>query len=115
MSQAVRAGACDSVLAAVHIHPPIERKGPRPIMTVEDRGYILASLRHVSDVIPYETERDLHDLILATRPNVLILNSDRIGRPYVGDDLPIPVFYAEWRNDWSILEFVQNMMADSRF
>ena len=109
MSQAIQSGACEGVVTAIHIDPTVEYEGPQPIMTVEERGYLLASMRQVFDVIPYATKRDLYNLILAVRPSVRILTDDLAGKPYVGDDLPIPVFYAKWRHDWGILEFVDGM------
>ena len=109
MSQAIQAGACESVIAALHIDPSVEYDGPQPIMTVDERGYLLINMQQVSDVIPYETKQDLRDLLATTRPAVRILGDDCIGKPYVGNEFPIPIFYAKWRNNWGILEFVKGM------
>jgi len=109
MDQAIEAGVCTSVIAALHTDPSLQRGKPRPILTVEERGYLLSSLRQVVDVIPYDTEEDLYDLICAVRPAVIILGDDYIGQPYVGDVLPIPVFYAKRRPDWSGTSFRQRM------
>jgi glycerol-3-phosphate cytidylyltransferase len=105
MTQAIQAGVCTGIIAALHTDPSLQRGKPRPILTVEERGYLLSSLRQVVDVIPYDSEEDLYDLILAVRPAVRILGEDYVGQPYVGDDLPIPVFYAKRRTDWSGTQF----------
>lgn len=105
MDQAIEAGVCTGIIAALHTDPSLQRGKPRPTLTVEERGYLLSSLRQIVEVIPYNTEEDLYDLICAVRPAVRILGEDYIGQAYVGDDLPIPVFYAKRRPDWSGTEF----------
>lgn len=109
MEQAVESGVCLGILAALHEDPSLERGKPKPVLTVEERGYLLAQLKYVQEVIPYRTELDLYDLILTTRPSVLILGEDYRGKPYVGDDMPIPVFYAARRPDWSGTAFRERM------
>lgn len=109
MDQAIEAGVCTGIIAALHADPSLQRGKPQPILTVEERGYLLSSLRQVVDVIPYNTEEDLYDLICAVRPAVRILGEDYVGQPYIGDDLPIPVFYAKRRPDWSGTTFRQRM------
>jgi len=109
MEQAIEAGACTGIIAALHEDPSLERGKPKPVLTLEERGYLLSQLRHVYEVIPYQTEQDLYDLILAVRPSVRILGNDYIGEPYVGDDLPIPVFYARRRDDWSGTRFRERL------
>ena len=109
MNQALDAGVCEGIIAALHIDPSIERGKPKPVLTVEERGYLLANLKPVWEVIPYETEQDLYDLLFTVRPSVRILGDDYIGKSYVGDDLPIPVFYAKRRADWSGTLFRERM------
>lgn len=111
MQQAIEAGVCEGILAALHIDPSLERGKPKPALTVEERGYLLASIKYVAEVVPYETEQDLYDLILAVRPSVRVLGDDYIGKPYAGDDLPIPVFYAKRRPDWSGTVFRERLRA----
>jgi len=109
MNQAIAAGVCEGIIAALHIDPSLERGKPKPVLTVEERGYLLANLMPVVEVIPYETEQDLYDLLLAVRPSVIILGDDYQGKPYIGDDLPIPVFYARRRPDWSGTAFRERL------
>lgn len=111
MAQSIDAGVCEGILAALHVDASIERGKPKPILTVEERGYLLASIRYVAEVIPYDTEQDLYELILTARPSVRILGDDYVGKPYVGDDLPIPVFYAQRRPDWSRTAFRERLRA----
>jgi glycerol-3-phosphate cytidylyltransferase len=109
MEQAIEAGACTGIIAALHEDPSLERGKPKPVLTLEERGYLLSQLRHVCEVIPYHTEQDLYDLILTVRPSVRILGDDYVGEPYVGDNLPIPVFYARRRSDWSGTRFRERL------
>ena len=105
MQQAIDAKACDGVIAALHLDPSLERGKPKSVLTAEERRVLLLALKPVRQVVFYDTESALHQLLKALAPVVRILGDDYIGKPYVGDDLGMPVFYAKRRPDWSGTKF----------
>ena len=58
----------------------------RPINTLEDRAYILASLESVSFVVPFSEDTPLA-LIEAIRPDVLVKGADYEGKEVVGSQI----------------------------
>jgi len=109
MQQAIDAGVCTGVIAALHLDPSVERGKPKPVLTFEERKFLLKALRPVAEVVCYRTEADLHELLQILRPAVRILGEDYKGQPYNGDDLGIPVFYAKRRPDWSGTAFRERL------
>ena len=110
MQQALDAGVCTGVIAALHIDPSVERDyKPSPVLTCEERRVLLSALKPVVQIVEYLTEAELYDLLKALRPAVRILGEDYKGRSYTGDDLGITVFYAQRRSDWSGEAFRERM------
>jgi len=106
MHQAVSSGACDEIVVALHEDPSLERSWKRkPALSVEERKIFVLALRYVSDVIVYQTESDLIEVIREVRPATRILGEDYKGKEFTGDDLcrelGIEIFYAQREPGWS--------------
>lgn len=111
MQQAIEAGVCDGIIAALHIDPSVERQHKaKPVSTVEERTVLLRALRYVVTVEPYMTERELLALLQRLNPCVRIQGDDYKGKRFTGDNLGIQVFYAARRPEWSATEFRRRMV-----
>lgn len=107
--QALAAGACDAILAALHEDPSEERPSKRrPAMTVEERTELLLACRHVHVVVTYRTEQDLWKLIYRLKPACLIIGEDHQYDRVTGADLA-PVFWAKRKPEWSGTEFARRI------
>jgi acetyltransferase-like isoleucine patch superfamily enzyme len=73
----------------------------KPILTVTERKILLESIKYVDQIMLYDTERDLYNLLKSIKPDIRILGSDWKGRLATGDDLNIPIYYHERNHDWS--------------
>jgi glycerol-3-phosphate cytidylyltransferase len=74
---------CGRLIVGLHVDPSIERKCKnKPVMTVYERYKMISSLYQVNQVIPYETEQDLEN-ILSIEP----INARFIGMEYYGNIL----------------------------
>jgi rfaE bifunctional protein nucleotidyltransferase chain/domain len=63
-------------------------KGPsRPIHGEQDRMAVLLALGDVDDVVMFDYERDLENLIRQIRPTVLVKGDDYLGKPVTGANL----------------------------
>lgn len=57
-------GQCDYLIAGLHVDPSFERDSKnKPIQTLVERYIQLDSLECVDEVIPYETEEDLLNIL----------------------------------------------------
>ena len=82
----------------------------RPINTLEDRAYILASLESVSFVVPFSEDTPLA-LIEAIRPDVLVKGADYEGKEVVGSQIAKEVRlvqFVEGKSTTHIIEKVKH-------
>ena len=62
---------------------------------------MLSSIKHVDEIIFYDTEKDLYNILNLLDFNVRILGTDYKNKSFTGDDLNIPVYFHERDHDWS--------------
>jgi glycerol-3-phosphate cytidylyltransferase len=97
---------CEYLIIALHIDPTIERpQKAKPILSKDERTEILLALKYVDEVVCYNTESELINLLNDIRPHVRILGSDYKGKRYTGDNLGIPVHYHKRDHGWSTTKF----------
>jgi len=88
---------CDYLIAALHVDPSRERPSKnKPVQSAAERYLSLKACRYVDEVIPYETEEDLKNLLLLIMPAVRFLGSDYEDKPFTGKDIEdIQIHYCE--------------------
>ena len=97
---------CDHLIVGLHIDPSIERpEKMSPILSVEERTSILLELRSVDEVVTYNTEAELVQLLEDLNPGVRVLGTDYKDRSFTGDHLNIPIHYHERNHEWSTTRF----------
>ena len=99
--------ACDYFVVALHEDPSIERPHKaKPILSVEERTEILLSFESVDEVVYYQTEADLVDVLKRVKPDVRVLGSDYEGRDdFTGSELDIQIYYHKRDHEWSTTRF----------
>jgi len=106
MKQALDAGACDGIIAAVQVDPTVERPEKRkPATSFAERMMMLEAIRYVRQTAFYGTEQDLWMLIWRLKPACLIVGEDHQTDRVTGADLA-PVFWAKRKPEWSSSRFV---------
>jgi|TARA_B100000768_G_scaffold146962_1_gene140245 glycerol-3-phosphate cytidylyltransferase len=73
----------------------------KPVIPLYERYKTLMAIKYVDEVITYQTEEDLINLMEFYKPDVRILGDDYIGKRFTGDNLPIEVIYTTRSHDWS--------------
>ncbi len=90
---------CDYLIIALQddpSHTPADYRGKkknRPIMTLEERKIILESVKYIDEVVVYNSEQELYDLLVGLKPDVRIIGADWKGKEYTGHDLPIEMYF----------------------
>lgn len=69
---------CDYLIAGLQTDPTIDRPDTknRPVQSIVERQIQLAACRYVDEVVVYQTERDLVDLLLLLPVDVRILGEE---------------------------------------
>jgi glycerol-3-phosphate cytidylyltransferase len=78
---------CDYLIAGLQTDPTIDRPDTKnkPIQSIVERQIQLSSCRYVDEVVIYQTERDLIDLLLILPLDVRILGIEYEGKQFTGD------------------------------
>jgi glycerol-3-phosphate cytidylyltransferase len=77
---------CDYLIAALQTDPTIDRPDSKnkPVQTIVERQIQLAACRYVDEVVCYQTEQDLIDLLLILPIDVRILGVEYKDKDFTG-------------------------------
>ena len=78
---------CDYLICGLQTDPTIDRPDTKnaPVQSIVERQIQLAACRYVDEVVVYQTEQDLKDLLLILPVDVRILGVEYSGRAFSGD------------------------------
>mgnify|MGYP001604330824 FL=1 len=96
---------CDYLIVGLQSNPHIDRAEKNtPVMTISERYLILRSVKYIDEIIPYETEKELHNLLRAIHPDIRFIGEDWKGKQYTGYELDIPMYFQRREHDFSTTE-----------
>lgn len=93
---------CDYLIVGLHTDPTIDRKDKnKPIQTTYERYVQMKGCKFIDEIIPYDTEEDLLNMLQMVNPDIRFIGEDYRGHSFTGDFLPIPVIYTKRRHNFS--------------
>lgn len=94
---------CDKLIVGLQTNPTLDRpEKNKPIQSYEERYIQLEAVKYVDEIIKYETEEELYQLLKVLQPNIRILGSDYDdGRYYTGQELNTPIYFHERNHNYS--------------
>lgn len=96
---------CDYLIVGLHSDPTLDRKNKnKPIQTMEERMTMLKSIKYVDEIVTYDTEADLLQLLKALPIDVRIIGADWKGKEYTGKGLPIEMYFNARNHSFSTSE-----------
>jgi glycerol-3-phosphate cytidylyltransferase len=77
---------CDYLIVGLQTDPTIDRPGTKnkPVQSVVERQIQLAAVRYVDEIVVYQTEQDLLDIILTLPIDVRILGVEYRDKDFTG-------------------------------
>ena len=79
---------CDYLICALQIDPSIDRDYKnKPIQSVVERYTQLAAVKYVDEIIVYQTEKDLEDILELYPINVRILGEEYKDKDFTGREI----------------------------
>ena len=80
---------CDYLIAGLQTDPTIDRPGLKnpPIQTIVERQIQLAATRYVDEIVIYQSEQDLLDLLLVLPLDVRIIGIEYQDGEFSGKDI----------------------------
>ena len=78
---------CDYLIAGLQTDPTIDRPDTKnkPVQSIVERQIQLAACRYVDEVVVYQTEQDLIDLLLILPLDVRVLGVEYQNKAYTGE------------------------------
>jgi glycerol-3-phosphate cytidylyltransferase len=107
---------CDYLIVGLHTDPSTDRSYKRkPFQTIVERQIQLAAIKYVDEIVVYETESDLLEVLNTRHIDVAILGSDYIGKDFTGKSLyeakDISVYYHPREHGYSSTALVKKIQA----
>ena len=105
---------CDYLICGLHVDPQVERPNKnQPIQSIVERYIQLSSVQYVDEIIPYNLEKDLHDILLTYPINIRIIGADYKDTEFSGKDIcltkGIEIYYNERSHNFSSTELRQRI------
>jgi glycerol-3-phosphate cytidylyltransferase len=93
---------CDYLIVGLLSDPTRDRPTTKnkPVQSLFERYIQVAGCKYVDEVIPFESENDLVDMILTINPDIRIVGIEYKGTNHTGKDL-CPIFYNQRRHSFS--------------
>ena len=97
---------CDHLIVALQNDPTLDRpEKNRPVQSIVERFIQLKAVRYVDDIVVYNTEKDLEDLLLMLPIDIRILGEEYRDKPFTGRDIctskGIELFFNTRRHSFS--------------
>ena len=94
---------CDHLIVGLHTNPQLDRPDKnKPIQSVIERYIQLQGCSYVDQIIPYETEADLIELLKSVPIDVRFVGADWKDKPYTGHEIEkIKVMFNTRDHDYS--------------
>ena len=82
---------CDYLIAGLQTDPTIDRPGTKnkPIQSIVERQITVSATRYVDEIVVYQTEADLCDILLTLPIDVRILGIEYIDKEFTGKDITV--------------------------
>jgi glycerol-3-phosphate cytidylyltransferase len=94
---------CDRLIVALQSDPSVDRpEKNKPVQALSERYIQLEACKYVDQIVPYDTEADLYNLLAGYDWDVRFLGMDYIDQTeFTGSDLDIPIHYCSRRHNYS--------------
>ena len=91
---------CDYLIVGFNVNPV----GKDCVQSVFERWVQLKAVKYIDEIVPYESEEDLKNLLLSLDIDVRFLGEDYVGKDYTGKGIVEEVFYNKRKHNFSTSE-----------
>lgn len=104
---------CSRLIVALQDDPTIDRpEKDKPVQSYSDRKKILMAIKYVDEIIEYNTESELYEILKSDSYDVRVLGTDYKNKNYNGKDLARPVYWHK-RNHKHSASSLKRKIAES--
>ena len=92
---------CDYLIVGLQTDPSIDRQEKnQPVQSVYERYMQLQAIKYIDEIIPYDTEQSLIDLLESTQIHVRFIGEDWVDKHFTGKGLH-EIFYTNRQHSFS--------------
>lgn len=96
---------CDYLIVGLHMDPSVDRNWKnKPVQTVVERETVLRACRYVDQIVMYQTERDLENILKVMRWDVRFVGEDYKHFPITAEWTREKCYYCARQHDYSTTE-----------
>lgn len=93
---------CDKLIVGLQTDPSIDRpEKNKPIQSVYERFIQLSAVKYIDQIIPYDTEESLMDLLQSQHIDIRFIGEDYREKKFTGSELPIDIEYTSRKHSFS--------------
>jgi len=100
-------GNCDYLIVGLNANPC--KNGKYPVQSLMERFTQLSAVKYVDEIVPYESEADLVNLLQLKMPGIRFVGQDYMGQSFTGDDLDIDVMFNKRQHTFSSRELKERV------
>ena len=79
---------CDHLIVGLQVDPSVDRQDKNtPIQSLVERYAQLNAVKYVDEIVPYQTEKDLQDILSMYPINIRILGEEYRTRDFTGKEI----------------------------
>ena len=106
---------CDHLIVGLQTNPNKDRPEKNiPIQSLEERWGQLEAIKYIDDIIVYETEDDLIQVLTDIQADIRFVGADWKGGKYTGWELDIPVIFNSRDHSFSTSELRQRIFQSEQ-
>lgn len=100
---------CDYLIVALQTDPTIDRPNKnKPIQSLVERYIQVSGCKHVDEIVPYQTEKELEEIFRSFKLDVRIIGDDYRGMEFTAKDIcasrGIDIYYNKRDHNFSSTE-----------
>tara|TARA_X000001036_G_C20601620_1_gene775163 strand:- start:8 stop:400 length:393 start_codon:yes stop_codon:yes gene_type:complete len=93
---------CDKLIVGLQTDPSIDRpEKNKPVQSVYERFIQLSAVKYIDQIIPYDTEESLMDLLQSHHIDIRFIGEDYREKKFTGSELPIDIEYTSRKHSFS--------------
>lgn len=106
---------CDFLIVGLQVDPTLDRPHKhKPVQSIYERWLQLSAVKYVDQIIPYDSESSLLDLLHSTEIDIRFVGEDYFpNKHFTGRELDIPIVYTSRQHSFSSTELRKRISEDS--
>jgi glycerol-3-phosphate cytidylyltransferase len=108
---------CDFVIVGLLTDPTNDRADTKnkPVQSIFERYVQLSSNRYVDEVVPFESEKDLEDMLLTLMPDIRFVGDEYKDKSHTGKNITgIKIIYNKRKHSFSTSELRKRVVEKER-